>query len=73
MQQILRSTQEEATISRGMAEDSRRLAEEMKQDSVAMKTVSEMIIQSFYSLAAKRLQDSHSHHVFLAWRFIRGK
>ena len=39
MREILRATQEEAQISRKMADQSRILAEEMKKDSVAMKTV----------------------------------
>lgn len=39
MKEILRATQEEARLSRKMADQSRIPAEEMKKDSAAMKTV----------------------------------
>lgn len=41
MHAILLASQEDARISKDIAEQSRILAEEMKQDSVAMKTVSQ--------------------------------
>jgi hypothetical protein len=42
MHAILLATQEDAKISKEIAEQSRILTEEMKQDSVAMKTVSKL-------------------------------
>lgn len=42
MHAILIVTQEDAQTSRDIAEQSRVLAEEMKQDSVAMKTVCDL-------------------------------
>ena len=39
MHAILVATQDDTKISRAIVEQSKRLAEEMKQDSVAMKTV----------------------------------
>lgn len=39
MHSILMATQEDAVISRDIAQRSKELAEEMKRDSVAMKTV----------------------------------
>lgn len=39
MQEIMKATQDEAKVSRRMADQSQRLAEEMKKDSVAMKAV----------------------------------
>ena len=43
-QAILQATQEEAAISLQVAIQSRRLAEEMMKDSVAMKTVCNSVL-----------------------------
>lgn len=40
MHEIMKATQEEAKMSRSLALRSQELGEEMKRDSVAMKTVS---------------------------------
>jgi hypothetical protein len=44
MAQILRATQTEAVQTRHMAIQSQKLAKEMKEDSIAMKTVSHTIL-----------------------------
>jgi hypothetical protein len=40
MHEIMKATQEEAKMSRHLAIRSQRLGEEMRKDSIAMKTVS---------------------------------
>lgn len=52
MHAILLATQEDAKMSREIALRSHEIAEEMKQDSVAMKTV--RILASFFSLLARQ-------------------
>jgi hypothetical protein len=44
MQAILSAMQEDANLGRKMAKASHALAEEMKRDSVAMRTVSQLLI-----------------------------
>ena len=44
LEAILRATQQEAAFSRQIAERSQQLAEEMKKDSVSMKTIAFMTL-----------------------------
>lgn len=63
MKEILRATQEEARLSRKMADQSRIPAEEMKKDSAAMKTIA--IVTMFFLPGA-------SFSAFLAMPFFQG-
>lgn len=47
MQEIMQATQEETRIARGMAIRAHRLTEDMKKDSLSMKTASVLDHPSF--------------------------
>lgn len=74
MHSILVATQEDAVISSDIARQSKDLAEEMKRDSVAMKTVGGMQSKTFlyFHESNPRVIDRSHHHGFSAWHFVRG-
>lgn len=68
MEKILEATQEETRIAGEMAKQNQMLAKDMKNDSLAMKTV------RFYLTIGARLlmclKGRHRHDVLLAWSHI---
>ena len=70
MHSILVATQEDAKISRLIALRSKNLAEEMKEDSVAMKTVGHLLDLRGLGLMCP---DCRHYHVFSSWHFLRSK
>lgn len=69
MHSILLATQEDAKISRLIALRSKNLAEEMKEDSVAMKTVGQLLISQISPLTSS---DRRDYNVLSTWHFLRG-
>jgi hypothetical protein len=70
MHSILVATQEDAKISRLIALRSKNLAEEMKEDSVAMKTVGHLLHSRGSRLTCL---DCRHYHVFSSWHFLRSR
>lgn len=68
MQAILSAMQEDTIVGREMAKASHELAQEMKRDSVAMRTVR---IKCFYATSFANVwlafQDRCRHDVFSPW------
>ena len=73
MQAILTAAQEDNKLSQTLAFQSHELTRSMKNDSVAMKTVSEhsFFLEQLRLIVA--LLDCHLDHAVSPWHFFRGK
>lgn len=69
MQAVLRAMQADANLAQSIASDSYKLSQEMKKDSVAMKTVrgARVGISIYSNIMLSGMSDRYCHHVLPSW------
>lgn len=73
MQDILSAMQEDANVGRQMAKASHELAQEMKRDSVAMRTVCFKCPHKLFMANKYSVEDRYCYNVLSAWGNLRCK